>query len=138
MKLMISLFVFALTCAAQAAPVLSCKSYDVIEGWDGGPTRDAVLYTAYIESDTQLRDAVVKGAYLSDVRNVEADPNYRPKAKSYQDYNRFQSLEDAWNWFLILLPKDLTKKRGAFTGYLQVFTEEGFGQTISMRCFVIR
>lgn len=131
----LSLFTAAL---AHAAPVLTCKSYEKVEGWTASPTNDYVHFTAYVESDTRLTKAVVKGAYLSDIYDIEADPGYKPVAKSYQNHNRFQALEDAWHWFRAVLPQDLSRRTGAFTGYLQISGEDGYRGTVRLRCFVIR
>ncbi|MBX3017870.1 MAG: hypothetical protein KF767_08275 [Bdellovibrionaceae bacterium] len=123
---------------ANAAPVLSCKSFAKVEGWNASPTNDYVYFTADVESDERLVKAVVKGAYQSDTYDIAADPNYKPVAKSYQGHNRFAALEDAWHWFRAVLPKDLGARTAPFKGYLQINGEEGYKETIALRCWILR
>lgn len=126
-----------LTLTAHAAsPAVICRSPEKVDGWDGGSTNEPVLFTAYVESDTQLRAAEVKGAYVSDTRDLAADTTYRPRARAYQGLNRFGPLEDAWHWFSPLLPKDLLAQRGTFRAYLQVMGEEGYKGTLALNCFL--
>ncbi len=130
----IALVLAFVSTAAFADTVLICRSYQKIEGWRAYNTNDYLRFTAYVVSDTELKKAEVDGAYGSDVRDIKADPKYKPTSKRYANYNRFSDLEDAWNWFLPLLPKDLTSQKGDFRGYIQIFGEEGFSETVSLKC----
>lgn len=128
----------ALSLPATATQVLSCKSTSLVSGWNGHETYDYVHLRAYIDSDTQLSKAQITGAFLSlDYDVLNADPDYRPRSPSYQNYNRFAALEDAWYWFRPLLPKNLTSSSDQFAGYIQISDEDGFKETIKLRCYVI-
>lgn len=122
--------------ALAANPVLICKTDDKVEGWDGGSTNDFVFLTAYVDSDVQISKAQIKGAFLTDIRDLQADKKYKPVAASYRDMNRFGVLEDAWHFFRPLLPKNLTTLRGSFTGYIQITGEDGYKETLKLGCFV--
>ncbi len=135
-------FVFALILSfgapAFARTALICRSLGDVNGWKTYTTDEPLRFTAYVESDTALSKAEVSGAYDSDVRELEADPKYKPASKRYANYNRFGVLEDAWNWFVPLLPKGFSKEKGSFRGYVQIIGEEGFQETVSMNCFLRR
>lgn len=138
MKL-ISVFAFTLMASvfpalAQAAPVLTCKSFDVVEGWNSSPTRDHLILTADVESDRTLKNAVISGAYDAQADVVEADPNYKPVAKRYMNHSRFSALEDAWHWFRAVLPKDLITRTKTFRGFIQIHDEQGYKETVALRC----
>jgi hypothetical protein len=121
--------------AALDLPVLICQSNEKIEGWDGGPTNDYVYYRAYIESSTSLLKAQVTGAYLSDDRDLTADADPTNK----YDRTRFGSLEDAWHWFKLLLPKDFAALDGKFKGSIQTWAEEvNQPNYIDLTCFIKR
>lgn len=125
---------------SQARPnAVVCRSSQPVNGWTGVDTEEVVLFTAYVDSDTSLSKAQVKGAFVSDVRDLEADSKYRPRNPRYRDFSRFDVLEDAWCWFWPLLPKDLASqpKGSRFDGYLQMVCEEGRNrQTIDLSCSI--
>lgn len=123
---------------ASAAGKLVCTSLEKVAGWRGVQTNDFLTLSADIVSGSELRGARVLGAYGSDRADVSADADYRPRNPAYADMNRFGSLEDAWNWFFPLLPKDLAQKEpgSRFTGYLQIVGEQEYKGTVEMACEV--
>ena len=125
---------FSLT--SFAAPVLICKTRDKVEGWTGSPTLDFVYFTAFVESELQLSRAEIRGAYGSDIRNINIDPAYKPRSPFYREFYRFGALEDAWNWFYPLLPKDFSKQSGSFPAYIQILGEAGFKETLKLTCIL--
>lgn len=136
MKTLILSLLILVSAPALAAPVLICQSPNKIEGWTGVGTNDHLRFTAYVKSETELQKAEVSGAYGSDVRDLSVDLKYVPKAPAYRDYNRFGVLEDAWHWFMPLLPKDFSTRKGGFPGYMQILGEGGNKGTVRLRCFV--
>lgn len=66
--------------------VVSCSTPKEITGWDGSETNAKLRFTAYVKSDTELLKAEVKGAYLSDSRDIIADENYKPDSPTYKSY----------------------------------------------------
>lgn len=139
MKFLLILSIF-LSCsfsalAEQSLPVLACKSNEVVEGWDGSATEDYVRYTAYVESDTKLVKAVINGAFKTDMRDLVADLDSENK----YNRSRFSTLEDAWCWFNLLTPKNLSAQTSSFKGTVQYLCEEQFSYTyIDMNCFLKR
>jgi hypothetical protein len=124
---------------AEALPVVACSSEEKIDGWIGHNTFENLRFTAYVVSSTELRTAIVKGAYESDSANIAAESNYVPRNPAYASMNRFSALEDAWNWFKPLLPKNLGDlARGSeFTGYIQIMGEEGYKGTHKLQCRIV-
>ncbi len=132
---LLSLFV---SLSSFGATVLICKTPAKVDGWKGTSTHDYVHLTAYVSDDEHLVRAVVSGAYASGTEDVAASPGYKPASPLYRTYNRFASLEDAWNYFRPLLPKKLVSLRAPFTGYLQVVGEESYKGTLKLNCFLRR
>lgn len=131
------LVALALTFASHAQAAvksLTCKTPTMVEGWKGRETKDYVSFTATAASNTRLTNATISGAYESDQRDITADKKYKPQAPAYQNYNRFSSLEDAWNWFKPLLPKDYVSRKEGFTGYIHMWGEQGFKGTLKLDC----
>lgn len=114
---------------------LSCTSVDKIYGWTGTTTYEFLSLTGKVVSATELRGAQVSGAFRSDRRDVRIQP-YRPIADIYKELNRYQTLEDAWNWFSPLLPKNLPAIAAGteFKGYLRVYNENGYVGTHELTC----
>jgi hypothetical protein len=133
----ITIMIFALLLGVQVkASTLNCSTEQKIEGWDGSTTHDYLKLTAEVTPSGDLQGAVIGGAYLTDQRDLTADANYKPTSPTYKMFNRFSVLEDAWNWFSILLPKDLSQ-RGLgqkFSAYVQIVDEEGFKGTEKLTC----
>ena len=131
--LLVTLF-FSFNTFAKAT--LICNSQEKVEGWDGSSTFDKVSFTAYIQSETELEKAVVKGAFKTDMRDLQSDKNQdRSKYKRV----RFGVLEDAWCWFNILLPKNFARRTNNFAGSIQ-YTCEDWQYTfeyIDMDCFIL-
>ena len=136
MRKLLFLTLIVFSSSALASPVLICKTNYKVRGWHAAETYDFVRLTAYVDSDRELRDAVVFGAYKSDQQDVSAKPNYKPENPRYKNYNKFEPLEDAWHWFSPLLPKNLETLDGNFTGYVQVVGESGYITTLKMDCFL--
>ncbi len=133
----ISVMVFALLLGIQVgASALNCSTEQKIEGWDGSTTHDYLKLTAEVTTNGDLQGAAIRGAYLTDQRDLTADVNYKPTSPTYKMFNRYSVLEDAWNWFMILLPKDLSERGLAqeFTAYVQIVGEEGFKGTEKLTC----
>lgn len=114
---------------------LICNSQEKIEGWDGSSTFDKVSFTAYIQSENELEKAVVKGAFNTDMRDLQSDNKDRSKYKRV----RFGVLEDAWCWFNVLLPKNFARRTNNFAGSIQYTCEEWqyHFEYIDMDCFII-
>ncbi len=120
----ISLILFSSTSFAKTnLPVLICNSFAEVEGWDGSETEAILSYTAYIKSSTKLVDAVVTGPYFSDKSDVKVN-------KTTKNYVQFQSLEDAWFWFDLSIPKGFDKIEHSFIGNVDVHGEEMFGSKL--------
>lgn len=136
-KLLFFLLVFFAAINSYAAQTLICTSFEKIYGWTGVNTYEKLIFTAYVKSDTELTAAELRGAYISDSRDIKADSNYKPHNPKYKDHNRFDLLEDAWNWFYPLIPKNFTSVGTTkFKGYIQISDEEGWKETVGMSCFV--
>jgi hypothetical protein len=114
---------------------LSCKSFTEIDGWDGSSTTDFVFYRAKVVSDVRISEAEIDGAYRSDSRDLVADldpENRYPR-------HRFRTLEDAWCWFNLLVPKGFSEREGDFRGTIQFICEEWSGYSyIDMSCRIDR
>lgn len=134
MKKALFAFVFCSVAQAFAGSVLICQSTTKVRGWNASETFDFLRLTAYVASNTEIQRAELKGAYVSDTRDLKADSNYRPRSAAYANFNRFSVLEDAWHWFSPLLPKDLNSQSGRFTGFVQIMGEEGFKETVRLNC----
>jgi hypothetical protein len=115
---------------------LNCKSLDLVDGWKGVGTNDFLVLMAEEDSNTKLIGAKISGAYETSEATVSARSNYIPKSKRYVDYNKFESLADAWHSFDILLPKDYADRGEGveFKGYVQVFNESGFLKNVAVSC----
>lgn len=133
MKAMLLVGLFAWE--AMAATVI-CKSEEKVDGWTGTETHDFLRFTAYVTSNTELSKAQVKGAYVSDQRDLVIEEDYQPKSGRYKSYHRFGPLEDAWNWFRPLLPKDVMERKAPFTGFVQIMGEESYKGTVRLSCFL--
>lgn len=117
----------------ETLPVLICQSTEVIEGWNAVTTKAKLTYTAYVESSTSLKKAVVTGAYFSDARDLTASPD---PDNQYNRY-KFAVLEDAWHWFNLFVPKNFLDIEGTFPGSVQQYFEESYvPRYIDMNCFV--
>jgi|GEM_PF-2452164 len=129
--IILSLTIYASSSFAQPdLPVLICNSLEEINGWDGSPTDAKLKYTAYIKSSTELVDAEVTGAYFSDRRDLSIYNESR-------NYLKFQTLEDAWNWFVLSVPKGFSEITHSFIAYVNVHAEENYGtQNVEMKCFI--
>jgi hypothetical protein len=134
--LVMLLAVFVPAGMSYASTDLECVSFDVIEGWDGRPTRAKVVLTARVASSDQLNDAKLSGAYRSDKQDLTADRNYKPRNPKYQSMNRFRALEDAWCNFAPILPRSLATLplNKKFTGYIQTVCEGGRTPTFGVLC----
>lgn len=128
---LLSLVVYAnISFAQNELPVLICNSLEKVNGWDGSQTNTKLKYTAYIKSSTELLDAEVTGAYYSDKRDI----SIRKETKSFV---KFQTLEDAWNWFVLSIPKNFNQIDRSFTAYVNVHAEDRYGwQDVEMKCFI--
>jgi hypothetical protein len=124
-----------LFCApALATEKIGCRTSGQVDGWTGSETHDYVYFNAETLNGTELLNARVTGAYESDSRALKVDQKYKSRSARYANYNRYNVLEDAWNWFAPLLPKDFLSETGEFTAYLQVMGEEGYRGTLKLRC----
>ncbi|MCB0369819.1 MAG: hypothetical protein KDD45_10375 [Bdellovibrionales bacterium] len=118
------------------ASSLYCVSYDIVNGWDSSATHEKVILTAKVLANSELNNVTINGAYKSDTRDLSIDPTYKPKNPKYYSMNRYHVLEDAWHWFSPLLPKNLslTPLNKKFTGYIQVYGEQGWVNNIAVSC----
>ncbi len=138
LKFTLSILVSVMSSFAHAGTILNCQTENKIDGWNGSSTHEYLVFTAEVESNTTLKNAEILGAYKSDIRTIEADPNYKPRSDIYKTYNKFEPLEDAWNWFVPLLPKDLLDHEDTFAGYIQLHKEDvGYSETIKMECEIV-
>jgi hypothetical protein len=115
---------------------LSCRSLEKVDVWDETASKDFVYFSALVKSDLELVSAVVTGAYHSDSRDIFSDPKYGPRSWAYRSYNRFSGLDDGWNWFSPLFPKNLSghKAGKSFNGYLQIMDEQGSHEMLKLDC----
>jgi len=59
------------------------------------------------------------------------------KDASKEGYVKYGSLEDAWNWFMPILPENILEQKGSFVGIMEVRGEEGYGDAfVDMTCFI--
>lgn len=121
---------FCISLNAHASQ-LACKSFEKVDGKGAGVSAfDYVTYTAGVESATRLTNANIQGAFKSDVRDLVADAS-----GARFDRVRFQTLEDAWCWFNLLLPKDFAGQQGQFRGAIQYSCEgDSSFRYIDMAC----
>jgi len=137
MKSIITVFAIILSVDSFASSSLECRTLQKVSGWKGTDTFDYVYFTATIASNSLLNNAEVSGAYDSDKRDISSDSKYQPKSPLYTYYHKFGALEDAWNWFSPLLPKNvLNLKSKRFPGYLQIMGEQGYKGTLKLDCVI--
>lgn len=129
---------FAFNASAKGLPLLVCSTNTEIDGWKGSETFEKLQFTAFVKSDTELQAALVTGAYISDTRDIKIVDNFKPATRKYQNYNKFNPTEDAWNWFYPLLPKDLADRVSPFRGYIRVMGEQGYKETYKLTCSIRR
>lgn len=134
---LIFIILLLFSASASAEIVLVCNSPGDVRGWKAVETNEPLRLTAYVNSDGSLAEAQVGGAYESDVRSLQINEKYVPQATAYRNMNRYDVLEDAWHWFIPLLPKNLLSQKSKFTGYLQIMGEEGFNGTENLSCFLV-
>lgn len=136
MKILSALVVILVTSSAFAAselPVLVCKSKEKVNGYTEVDTFEYAYYKAYVKSATQLEKAQVTGAWESDVRDLTADQD----AGNKFERTRFQTLEDLFRWFNILLPENFADRTGKFDGAMQIYYEESHTPDyVDMTCFI--
>jgi len=130
--IVLSLIIFtaSLGHAKSDRPVLICTSLEDVEGWVDGRTNEKLRYTAYINGPKELGDAVVKGAFESDKRDLKT-------LRESKNFMKFDVLEDAWHWFELSVPKDMSTLKHEFIAYVNVYYEEHYGYNgVKMKCFV--
>jgi hypothetical protein len=117
------------------AASLNCVSLKDIYGWTGTETHEKMILKGELASDGLLKESKISGAYESDKRDLKVIP-YVNKNPRYNNYAKFSSLEDAWNWFSILLPQNASSLTRPFLGYVQVVGEQGYKETVTLNCLV--
>lgn len=113
---------------------LVCQSAQKIDGWDGGNTYDYFRFTAKVASGSKLLQAEVAGPYFAGPETLDADRNYNPSSERYRGHTRFSALEDAWNWFIPVMPNNFAGRRTPFVGFVQIIGENGFKGTVTVNC----
>lgn len=121
--------------AAMADQKLVCRSTQQIDGWVGYEKTDYVYLSADYAAGV-LSGATIYGAYNGDsFGELKLDDSYKPKAAAYQNFQRYGTLEDAWSWYMPLLPKGFEARKTPFRAYIQVFGEEDeYKMTLTMTC----
>ncbi len=136
-NVILALFLFLPLISQANNKVIVCSSFNVVNGWGGLATK--VNFTADVNTNTQLSNAHVSGAITSDVRQIKADTTFVAPSAHYLGYNRFSALEDAWCWYMPVLPKNVghLSTGSKVEGYIQMFCEDGQNrQAIAVSCFI--
>lgn len=139
MKAIFTFILFNFAVVTSNADVLICQSFEKVDGWIAVDTNDYVRFTAYVESETVLRNPEISGAYSAslDQGNDGTITLNNPEKNSEYPRYRFEAIEDAWHWFFLMLPKNYLQSKGSFKASLQMYREDVYTpEYIDMNCFV--
>jgi len=141
-KILVSIFMSVMSAGtATAAGSLWCEGYyqDDISDSDNAKYD----FSSTVESNTLLTDGVLTAwtnitgnndptESTYEIARVSADAGYMPRNPRYKNMNRFM-LTWGWTDLALLVPKDLTKQKKNFRGYLQRIGHDTM-PTVSLTC----
>lgn len=139
MKPIFAFILLNLFMTTSNADVLICQSFEKVDGWIAVDTHDYVRFSAYVESETVLRNPEISGAYSASLDQGDDGTITLANADKNSQYPRyrFEAIEDAWHWFFLMLPKNYLQTKGKFKASLQMYREEVYSpEYIDMSCFV--
>lgn len=132
-----------------AEPKITCESAGEVAGWTGEDTRAKLSFKAGIrtgpESEVQLIDAEISGAYNAPRGDIKSNRRYRRKLRqrsaeglSARTHLAYGPLADYWYEHYIILPInfDKTGMGTEFPGHIDVVSDESenLKQTIKVSC----
>lgn len=124
----------------QGAPfkvqrMIACVSNQTVSGWKKSATRENLGVSAFLtRTEKKLKDAHVSGAFESNTKEIVADRKFNPREEEYKKFNKYSVLEDDSKFFYLLLPKNFSRAKKPYVGYVQILGEKGLEQTVDLKC----